>query len=145
MREYLKRVLGTETSNTRSFIPRRPFPRFIQRNQRCPLRQRETKQWEGNTLAMSGCGGTHVSFVSAVKQTGTDLYRSLSSGVQLRVTSASPFWSSLNTLFMFRGPLTWKSWMLQENNDLVKSSSGQLEMWWSCLKVHIKGQRTKKT
>lgn len=56
--------------------------------------------------------GTHVSFVSAVKQTGTYLYRSLSCGVQLRVTSAFPSTSSLNTLVMFWGPLTWKSWML---------------------------------
>lgn len=56
--------------------------------------------------------GTHVSIASAVKQTGTYLYRSLSCGVQLRVTSAFPSTSSLNTLVMFWGPLTWKSWML---------------------------------
>lgn len=60
---------------------------------------------------------TDISFVSAVKQTGANLYRSLFFGVQLRVTLAFPFSSSLNTLVMFLGPLTWKSYMLQEKGN----------------------------
>lgn len=79
-------------------------------------------------ISSSSCSKktTHVSFVSAVKQTGTNLYRSPCWGVQLRVSSAFPFSSSLNTLVMLSGPLTWKSWMLQEetrNNYSLKDVS----------------------
>lgn len=57
---------------------------------------------------------SHLSLVSAVKQTGTALFKSPGCGVQLSVSSATPCSLSATSLVMFRGPLTWKSCMLQE-------------------------------
>lgn len=77
---------------------------------------------------------THVLLVSAVKHTGTNLFKSRSWGFQLRVSLAAPFCSSVKVLFMFGGPLTWKLCILQENghNKEVKLDSWKMLKLPSC-------------